>query len=159
MQQDYSISVNTQRGQVVTYGVGHGSHKSTRVGMERAAGIIFSLEYELFVIEKLLESIGDQIAQAQTLIQKLMNNAWSEMVSCSPCFAFYCFFSLHWFTQTIWDNSYPSSDYHGCLILTLFFSCFFLYIFINYEQSNALPSTLPLCEQSKASKPIAFVNV
>ena len=51
-----------------------------------------------------------------------MNNAWSEMVSCSPCFAFYCCSSLHWFTQTICDKSYLSSDQHGSLISTLVFS-------------------------------------
>ena len=50
----------------------------------------------------------DEIAQARTQTPRHMNNAWSEMVSCSPCFAFYCFSSCPWFIQTIWDNSYPS---------------------------------------------------
>ena len=58
------------------------------------------LEY-LFCHIKVLESIGDKIAQAQTPIQMHMNNSWSEMISCSPCFAFHCFSSLHWFTQII----------------------------------------------------------
>jgi hypothetical protein len=46
---------------------------------------------------------------------------WSEMISCFSCFIFYCFSSFHWFIQTIWDTSYPSSDYHYNLNLTLFF--------------------------------------
>ena len=78
----------------------------------------------------LLESIEDKIAQAQTLIQRHMNNAWSEMVSCSHCFALYYFSSLHWFTQIIQDNSYPSSDQYDILILTLFFLMLLSYIFL-----------------------------
>ena len=43
----------------------------------------------------LLESVGNKIAQAQTpkLYKRHMNNAWIEIISCSPCFAFCCFFS------------------------------------------------------------------
>ena len=85
-----------------------------------------------------------------------MNNAWSEVVSCSPCFAFYCFSSLHWFIQTIWNNSFPSSDQYCSLILTLFFPCFFHYIFIDYKQSNALPPTLR-CKHSKVDETSALV--
>ena len=43
-----------------------------------------------------------------THTQRLINNAWSEKVSCSLCFAFYYFSSFPWFIQTIWDNFYPS---------------------------------------------------
>ena len=63
----------------------------------------------------------DKIAQAYRHTQRHMNNAWSEMISCSSCFAFYCFSSFQWFIQTIWDNSYHSSNYHHSLILTFFF--------------------------------------
>ena len=34
---------------------------------------------------------------AEIHIQRHMNNTWSEMVSCFPCFAFYCFSSCLWF--------------------------------------------------------------
>ena len=47
--------------------------------------------------------------QAWTHTHKYMNIVWSKMVSCSPCFTFYCFFPP-WFIQIIWNNSYPSSD-------------------------------------------------
>ena len=33
----------------------------------------------------------DEIAQAYTHTQRRVNNAWSEIVSCSPCFAFIAF--------------------------------------------------------------------
>ena len=36
----------------------------------------------------------DKIAQAYTHTQRHMNNAWSEMVSCSLCFVFYCLSSF-----------------------------------------------------------------
>ena len=63
----------------------------------------------------------DKIAQAYKNTQRHINNAWSEMVSYSPCIAFYCFSSFHWFVQTIWDNSHPSLDYHYSLIITSLF--------------------------------------
>ena len=34
---------------------------------------------------------GDEIAQAYTPTQRHVNNGWSEMISCSPCFGFHCF--------------------------------------------------------------------
>jgi hypothetical protein len=49
----------------------------------------------------------DEIAQAYTYTQRHMNDAWSEMVSCSPCFAFYSFLYSLWFIQTIWDTLIP----------------------------------------------------
>ena len=90
----------------------------------------FQASWSTLIVDPILESIKDKIAQAQTPIQRHMNNAWSEMVSRSPCFVFDCFSSLHWFTQTIWVNSYPSSDQHGSLILTLFFLMLLLFIFL-----------------------------
>ena len=71
----------------------------------------------------------DKIAQAYRHTQMHMNNVWSEMISCSPCFAFYCFSSIHWFIPTIWNISYPSMDYHCSLVLFLFFSHDFSIIF------------------------------
>ena len=60
----------------------------------------------------------DEVAQARTHTQRCMNNDWSEMVSCSPCFAFYCFSFCPWFKQTLWNNSYPSwSDVVALLFL------------------------------------------
>ena len=53
--------------------------------------------------------ITDHIAQAHTYTQRHMNNAWSEMVSSTPCLVFYCSFST-WFIQIIWDNFSPSTD-------------------------------------------------
>ena len=35
----------------------------------------------------------DEIAQARIRTQWYMNNAWSEMVSSTPCVAYYCSFS------------------------------------------------------------------
>lgn len=35
---------------------------------------------------------ADEIEQAYTHTQKHMNNVGSEMISCSPCFAFYYFY-------------------------------------------------------------------
>ena len=61
----------------------------------------------------------EKIAQTYTHTQRHMNNIWNEMVLCFPCFAFYCFSYFHWFIQTLWDNSYSSSDWHCSLILTL----------------------------------------
>ena len=43
-----------------------------------------------------------------THTQRHMNNAWSEMVSCYPCFAFDYFSYVPWFIQIMWDSSYPS---------------------------------------------------
>ena len=85
----------------------------------------------------------DENAQARTHTQRHMNNAWSEIASCSLCFAIYCFSSFPWFIQTIWDNSYPSQTNVVALFLPYRFSCLFHYVFIDYEQSNALPSTIP----------------
>ena len=62
--------------------------------------------------------ITDGFAQAYTHTQRYLNNAWSEMVSCSLCFGFYHFSSFHWFIQTIWYNSYPSLDQRCSPILT-----------------------------------------
>ena len=88
----------------------------------------------------LLGSIGDEIAQAWTPIQWHMKNAWSELISCSSYFVFYCFYSLHWFTQRIWDNFYPSSDQHDSLTLILLFFMSLPLYSIDYEQSNAIHS-------------------
>ena len=65
-----------------------------------------------------VDMASDENAQATTYTQRHMNNPWSEMISCSPCFAFYYFSSLSWFIQTTWDISYPSYQRSG-LILTL----------------------------------------
>ena len=76
-----------------------------------------------------------------------MNNAWSEMVSSTPCLALYCSF-LPWFIQTIWDNSSPTMDQPCWLITTLFLLVLHSYA---YEQSNAPPSTLDwilFCKES-----------
>ena len=51
----------------------------------------------------------DENAQARTHTQRHMNNACSEIVSCSLCFAFHCSSSILWFNQTIRDNTYLSS--------------------------------------------------
>ena len=51
----------------------------------------------------------DDNAQARMHIQRHMNNAWCELVdSLFDLFFFYCLSSFPWFTQTIWDNCYPS---------------------------------------------------
>ena len=63
-----------------------------------------------------INKIRDTIAQTYRHTQRLMDNAWSEMILCCLCFVFYCFSSFHWFIQIIWDNSYPSLDYHYSLI-------------------------------------------
>jgi hypothetical protein len=43
----------------------------------------------------------DELAQARSHTQRYMNNAWSEMVSSTPCFALHWYF-LIWFIQTTW---------------------------------------------------------
>ena len=75
---------------------------------------------ELNLVQLLLDvnRTRDKIAQAYTHTQRHMNNAWSEMVSCSSCFACCCSSSFLWFLQTIWDSSYPSLDLHISHILT-----------------------------------------
>ena len=72
--------------------------------------------------------------------------AWSEMVSYSPCFAFYCFSSFPWIMQTIWDNLLSLLDQRCGLILTLLYLMPLPLHFYCYEQSNAPPSTLSLCK-------------
>jgi hypothetical protein len=101
----------------------------------------------------------DNIAQAYThkCTQRHMNNAWSEMVSCSPCFAFYCFSSLHWFIQTIWENSYPSWDSHYNLIITSLFHVLLpLYFYWALATSNLmiylLQVTQPLFSRALCKK-------
>ena len=42
-----------------------------------------------------------KIAQVYRYIQWHMKDAWNEMISCSPSFAFYCFSSFHWFIHLI----------------------------------------------------------
>ena len=76
--------------------------------------------------------------------QKHIKNDWSEMVSCSHCFAFDLFFVfLLWSIQTRWDNFYPSKTNVVALFECYCFSCLFHYISIDNEQSNVLPSTIP----------------
>ena len=81
----------------------------------------------------------DKIAQVPRHTQRHMHNAWSERISCSPCFLPFIIFMLSLVHANNVDNSYPSSNYHCSLIS---FSCLFHYISLDYEQSNALPSTL-----------------
>ena len=78
-----------------------------------------------------------------THTQRHINKAWSEMFSCSSCFAFYCFSSFPWFIETIWDNFYPSWTNVVVFFQLYCFLYIFHYNFIDYEQSNALPSTIP----------------
>ena len=51
-----------------------------------------------------INRIRDKIAQAYTHARRHISNTWSEMVSCSPYFAFYWFSSFHLFIQIISDN-------------------------------------------------------
>ena len=105
---------------------------------------------------------------AQVYTQRQMNNAWSKTISssywfvfycyCYCCFCFFCLFIYFRFIQTLWDNFYPSLDQRCALILALLFLMSLYYIYIDYEQSNALPYTLPLYEQSKVSTYFAFLN-
>ena len=88
-----------------------------------------------------VDMASEENAQARTYTQRHMNNPWSEMISCSPCFAFYYFSSLSWFIQTTWDISYPSHTNVMALFLPYCFSCLFHYVYIDYEQFNAPPST------------------
>ena len=73
--------------------------------------------YKKFILE--VDKIRDEIAQACAHTQGHMKNAWSEMVSWSPCFAFYCFL----FISLVHTNNMKSflslSDKCYGLILTL----------------------------------------
>ena len=84
-----------------------------------------------------LNRTRNEIAQALTHAQRHMSNAWSEMVILTPCLALYCSFST-WFSQTIWDNSSPTTDQPCKLITTLFLLVLHFY---DYEQSIASFST------------------
>ena len=81
-----------------------------------------SMAHNLLEVNK---TRGD-IAQARTHTQMHMNNAWSEMVSSTPCLALYCSFSTQ-FLRTIWDNSSPTMDQHCRLIKILFFLVLYFY--------------------------------
>ena len=52
------------------------------------------------------------IAQAYTHTQRLMNNVWSGMVSCSSllCLSLLNFRLFFGSYKTIWENSHPTSD-------------------------------------------------
>src|ERR1700738_1542408 len=67
-----------------------------------------------------------------------MNNAWSEMVSSTPCLALYSSRSPR-LLQTIWDNSAPITDQPCRLITTLLLLVLHVY---DYEQPNAPFPTL-----------------
>ena len=108
-----------------------------------------SLDWIMTAMSSLLEAnrTRDEIAQAYTPIQRHINIIWSEMISYSHCFFFYCLFSSLWFIQTIHD--YFVSPY-GLVLwpysnLIIFHTSFITFI-LTMRQSNALPSTLPLCE-------------
>src|SRR6202022_1990436 len=83
----------------------------------------------------LLETIGLEIRLHKQVkhTQGHMNNAWSEMVSSTPCLALYSSRSP-WLLQTIWDNSAPTTDQPCRLITTLFLLVLHVY---DYEQPNA----------------------
>ena len=51
-------------------------------------------------------------------ISTMVGLRWSHALLALP---FIAFSSSHWFITTIWDNSYPSSDKHCSLTLTLLF--------------------------------------
>ena len=71
----------------------------------------------LFLLE--FNKTRDKIAQARTHTQRHMNNALSGMVILTPCLALYCLFST-WYSQTIWDNSSPTTDQPCRFITNLF---------------------------------------
>ena len=96
------------------------------------------LKLNWFILE--VNKTRDEITQARTHTQRHMNNAWSEMVILTPCLALYCSFST-WFSQTIWDNSSPSTNQSCRLITTLFLLVLHFY---DSKQSNAPPSTIHL---------------
>jgi len=83
----------------------------------------------------LLETIGLEIRlhKQVTHTQRHMNNAWSEMVSSTPCLALYSSRSPR-LLQTIWDNSAPTTDQPCRLITTLLLLVLHVY---DYEQPNA----------------------
>src|ERR1700738_3355776 len=89
-----------------------------------------------------------------THTQRHMNNAWSEMVSSTPCIALYSSWSP-WLLQTIWDNSAPTTDRPCRLITTLLLLVLHVY---DYEQPNAPLPTIPLCEYSKTCNTLDFLS-
>ena len=73
-----------------------------------------------------------------THTQRYMNNAWSEMISSTPCLTHYCSWSPR-LLQTIWDNFAPTTDQPCRLITTLLLLVLHFY---DYEQPNAPPSII-----------------
>src|ERR1700738_1618439 len=70
-----------------------------------------------------------------------MNNAWSEIVTSTPCLALYSPWSPR-LLQTIWDNSTPTTDQPCRLITTLLLLVLYIY---DYEQPNApFPTSMTL---------------
>src|SRR6202022_716955 len=88
----------------------------------------------------LLETLGLEIRlhKQVTHTQRHMNNAWSEMVSSTPCLALYSSWSPR-LLQTIWDNSAPTTDQPCRLITTLLLLVLHVY---HYKQPNAPLSTV-----------------
>ena len=87
-----------------------------------------------------INRINDEIAQACTYTQRHMNNAWSMMLSCSPCFAFSWPFLYYFFLGSHKQyriNVIPLRASVVALFWPYCFSCLFHYINIHYEQSNA----------------------
>lgn len=108
----------------------HGSLCSMH-GYCRHQGLLQSLWIVMFVLD--VNRTRGKIAQACTHTQRYMNSAWCEMVSCFPCFVCYSFSTFQWFIQTLWDNSYPSSDWCCGLILIPLHSGTFSYdLNLNY---------------------------
>ena len=91
------------------------------------------------------------MTRAYTPIQRHVNNAWSEMASCSPLlcvfffFFFFCSYKQYGITLIPFQTSIVAFFYPYS------FSCLFHYISIGYEQSNALPSI----EKSLISQPMS----
>ena len=107
----------------------------------------------LITISILLEvnKTRDSNVQAKTHTQRHMDNAWSKIVLCSPCFAIYCSF-LIWFIQTIWDNSYLSSNQYCGLVshvssitfLLTTSNLMFYFLHSHFASSQRLQNPLPL---------------